>query len=292
MRPSYTAHPKPATFSGGHTKDRCEATRGARGRLRSGLPPPHNAMNEPAIEVRNVSRSYGEVAAVEDVSFVVRPGEVVGLLGPNGAGKTTTLRMIATLIPPDSGSVRVAGVDVVAEPLTARARIGYQTGDTGLYARLNPREFLTYFAQLNGVAEVDIADRVETLIEEFGIAEFADRLCGNLSTGQKQRVSLARTLVSDPQILVFDEPTSGLDIVSSSFILDAVRALAAQGRAVLFSTHVMSEVELVCDRIVLVHRGRVRARGTIPELLAMTGRDRFARAFLDLIEAADREGAA
>ncbi len=244
---------------------------------------------DPAIRVSHVSRSYQQVQAVSDVSFELHRGEVVGLLGPNGAGKTSTLRMISTLIRPDAGQILVDGHDVTIDPLRARATLGYQTGDTGLYARLTPREFLRYFAQLNDVPALVAEDRIEELIQAFGITEFADRLAGNLSTGQKQRVSLARTLVSDPQILVFDEPTSGLDIVSSSFILDALRNLARQGRAVLFSTHVMSEVELICDRVVLMHRGRILARGTVPEILAATGRDHFTQAFLDLVARADAE---
>lgn len=240
-----------------------------------------------AIVVDDVTRCYGELRAVDSVTFQVGYGEVVGLLGPNGAGKTTTLRMIATLIPPDSGRVVVAGRDTVAAPLEARSELGYQTGDTGLYARLTPREFLRYFAVLNGVPDIDIEERIARLVDEFGITEFADRLCGNLSTGQRQRVSLARTLVADPRVLVFDEPTSGLDIVSSTYILESLRRFADAGRAVLFSTHVMSEVELICDRVVLLHRGRVLARDTVAGLLASTGRTQFTRAFLDLIEQAD-----
>lgn len=246
-------------------------------------------MTSSAIVVDRVRRSYGDVHAVRDVSFSIDRGEVVGLLGPNGAGKTSTLRMVATLIAPQSGAVTVDGIDVTQDPLTARSRLGYQTGDTSLYARLTPREFLHYFAALNGVPKFEANERVEALIAQFDITEFADRLGGNLSTGQKQRVSLARTLVANPDILVFDEPTSGLDIVSSSFILNALRSLADQGRAVLFSTHVMSEVELICDRVVLLHRGRVLARGTIDEILAATGRERFTQAFLDLVARADAE---
>jgi sodium transport system ATP-binding protein len=240
-----------------------------------------------AIEVRNVTRSYGDVRAVDHVNFDVRYGEVVGLLGPNGAGKTTMLRMIATLIPPDEGQVRVAGHDTHADSLGARRSLGYQTGDTGLYARLTPREFLSYFAVLGGLPDIELPERVDALIDEFGIGDFADRLCGNLSTGQKQRVSLARTLLTSPRVLVFDEPTSGLDIVSSSFVLDTLRRFAAEGRAVLFSTHVMSEVELICDRVLLLHRGQLLASDTVAGLMRSTGREHFARAFLDLIERAD-----
>ncbi|MFT6399690.1 MAG: sodium transport system ATP-binding protein [Bradymonadia bacterium] len=191
--------------------------------------------------------------------------------------------MVSTLIRPDSGKIEVCGHDATQDPLSVRARIGYHTGDTGLYARLSPREFLHYFAKLNSLPRSLADERVETLIETFGISEFAGRLCGNLSTGQGQRVSLARTLLADPPVIVFDEPTSGLDIVSAQFILDALRAFAASGRAVLFSTHIMSEVELICDRVVMLHRGEVVQNGTVQEIVKEAGEPNLTRAFLKLI---------
>jgi sodium transport system ATP-binding protein len=244
------------------------------------------------IEVVGVSRSYGDVHAVVDVSFGVDSGEVVGLLGPNGAGKTTILRMLATLLSPDAGHLRVAGFDVRAAPLEVRSRLGYQTGDTGLYSRLKPAEFLRYFGRLHGLAPARLEARISELVASFGIDAFADRLCGNLSTGQKQRVSLARALLNDPPVLVLDEPTSGLDIVSSGFILEALRRAADEQRAVLFSTHILSEIELICDRVVILHRGRVLANAPIPEVLATTGHDTLSRAFLHLIEQLDAAPAA
>ena len=236
-----------------------------------------------AIEVCSVSRSFGDVRAVAELSFTVGRGEIVGLLGPNGAGKTTLLRMLATLIRPDQGSVRIMGADTIAEPLRVRAQLGYQTGDTGLYGRLTPIEFLRYFARLQGIGEADAKARIEVLSRDFGLDEFAKRHCATLSTGQKQRVSLARALLHDPPVLVLDEPTSGLDILSSSFVLEALRAAARAGRAVLFSTHILSEVELVCDRVLLLHRGSIVARGTVAELCAQSGEDALARAFLRLV---------
>jgi len=188
--------------------------------------------------------------------------------------------MIATLIPPDRGRIDVAGRDAARDPLGVRASIGYQTGDTGLYARLTPRELLRYFGTLHGVDGAALVDRVDDLIERFGIAPFADHMCGNLSTGQAQRVSLARTLVHDPPVLVLDEPTSGLDIVSSTFLLDALRSAARAGRAVLFSSHIMSEVELLADRIVLLHAGRVRATGTVASVCATFAAPTLTHAFL------------
>ena len=244
------------------------------------------------IRIRDVKRAYGEVQAVDGVSFDVERGEVVALLGPNGAGKTTALRMLATLIKPDSGTLEVDGHDVTADPKSVRAAIGYHTGDTGVYQRLTPREFLEYFGRLNGVPAAELGDRVSRLIEEFAISEFADRQCGTLSTGQTQRVALARTVVHDPPVLILDEPTSGLDIVSARHILEAVRRAAQQDRAVLFSTHIMSEVELIADRVVVLHRGRGIATGTVEELCEQTGEDQLSRAFLRLVgELPDRESA-
>ncbi len=243
------------------------------------------------IEVEGISRRFGDVQAVSDLSFRVERGEIVGLLGPNGAGKTTALRILATLLTPDTGTVRVDGVDALADPVEARSRLGYQTGDTGLYERLTPREFLRYFGQLHGIAKAPLESRLSTLVDAFGVSEFADRPCSTLSTGQKQRVTLARTMLHDPPAIVLDEPTSGLDIVSSAFILDRLREAAANGHAVLFSTHVLSEVELLCDRVVVIHRGRERASGTIEELLELTGEAQLSRAFLSLVDAADNEAA-
>ncbi len=239
------------------------------------------------IHVDHVSRSYGDLRAVDDVSFDVQPGEIVALLGPNGAGKSTVLRMIATLIRPDAGTITVHGHDVVADSTGVRTLLGYQTGDTGLYARLSPIEFLSYFAALHEVPPPLAAERIARLVERFDMGDFAKRPCGGLSTGQKQRVVLARTLVHDPPVLVLDEPTSGLDVLSSAFILDAIRGLAAEGRAVLFSTHILSEVELLCDRVVVIHRGRRIAEDTVDGLMSATQATSLSRAFLQLVHAAD-----
>ena len=247
-------------------------------------------MTGPSIEVSSVSRSFGEVRAVSDASFRVDGGEVVGLLGPNGAGKTTILRMIATLIAPDRGRIRVSGHDGASAPLKVRASIGYHTGQTGLYARLTAREFLEYFAALQGLERATAHARVDGLVERFQLEEFEGRLCGNLSTGQSQRVSLARTLLADPPVIVFDEPTAGLDIVSAQLILDSLRSFARQGRAVLFSTHIMSEVELICDRVVLLHRGRVIQDDTVDHIIAGSGEPNLTHAFLSLIQAEEAAG--
>ena len=241
---------------------------------------------EGTISVQGVTRAYGEVLAVDDVSFSVSPGEVVGLLGPNGAGKTTTMRMIASLLQPDSGAVSVCGFDTRTHAMHARGKLGYQTGDTGLYGRLTPREFLTYFGKLQGMPKAEIQPKVAASIASFQMGEYADRQCSTLSTGQKQRVTLARTLLHDPPVVVLDEPTSGLDIVSSSFMLQALTRAAEDGRAVLLSTHILSEVELICDRILVMDRGKIVARGTVAELCEQCDAPNLTRAFLSLVSTA------
>jgi sodium transport system ATP-binding protein len=172
---------------------------------------------------------------------------------------------------------------VVDDPIRVRQLLGYQTTDTGLYARLTPREFLSYFGSLHDMPSARIKERSQALVREFDMESFADRPCGTLSTGQKQRVSLARTLLHDPPVVVLDEPTNGLDILSSHFVVEALRKAAADGRAVLFSSHIMSDVELASDRLVVIHQGEVVAAGTIAELNAQVGEPTLSRTFLRLV---------
>ncbi|MCA9524017.1 MAG: ABC transporter ATP-binding protein [Myxococcales bacterium] len=238
----------------------------------------------PAVEVRALTMAYREVLAVRDVSFQVSYGEIFGLLGPNGAGKTTTLRILATLLRASRGSARVAGIDVADDPLSVRARVGYLTGDTGLYGRLTPRELLDYFAELHRVPRAIGIERRERLVRDLEIGEFADRRCETLSTGQKQRVNIARTLIHDPEILIVDEPTTGLDIISAQFILRFLRGERERGKAVILSTHIMTEAELLCDRIALLFEGEILAEGTLAELLSLSQRDNLTHAFLWFID--------
>ncbi|PJB47623.1 MAG: hypothetical protein CO108_03780 [Deltaproteobacteria bacterium CG_4_9_14_3_um_filter_63_12] len=235
------------------------------------------------IRVENVSRRYGEVEAVKRLSFEVAGGEIVGLLGPNGAGKTTALRMMATLLKPDEGRIVINGHDTLEEPRAVRAELGYQTGDTGLYGRLTPVEFLRYFARLNETPRERIEERIGQLVAEFDMDEFVGRRCSELSTGQKQRVSIARALLNDPPVVILDEPTVGLDIVSSAFVLDSLRRGRDAGRGILFSTHILSEVELVCDRVVIMHKGEHRFSGSLEEMRSTTGMQSLSKAFLCLI---------
>ncbi len=236
------------------------------------------------IEFDGLSKSYGEFRAVDELRFQVRPGEVYALLGPNGAGKTTALRCLATLLAPSAGTARVAGYDVRSEPLEVRRKLAFLAASMGLYQRLSPRELLTYFGRLHGMEERALRERVDELIELFEMHDFQHRLCGRLSTGQRQRVSIARAVLHDPPALILDEPTLGLDLVSGRSIYAMIHLARMRGRAILFSTHQMEEVELLADRVGVISQGRLVAEGTVEELLKRTAQKNLARAFLSLIE--------
>ncbi len=232
------------------------------------------------IELDRLSKAYGDFVAVRELSLRVAPGEVYALLGANGAGKTTALRCLATLLRPTGGTARIAGHDVREEPAEVRRHLGFLAASMGLYARLTARELLLYFARLDGLPDAAAAGAVEEAVRTFSLEPFADRLCGKLSTGQRQRVSIARAVVHDPPALVLDEPTLGLDVLSAEAILRFVERARERGRAVLFSTHQMSEVELVADRVGILAGGRLVAEGTAEELVARSGERNLARAFL------------
>jgi sodium transport system ATP-binding protein len=208
------------------------------------------------------------VRAVDGVSFAVRPGEIVGLLGANGAGKTTTMRLLATLLAPDAGTARIGGCDVRTDPLGARRQLGYVSATTGVPDRLTPVEVLRSFGRLHGLEEPRLDERIGRLVEVLDLRSCADRPCGRLSSGQRQRTSLGRALVHDPPALVLDEPTSALDILGSRGLLDFLAELRAEGRAILLSTHRLHEIERRCDRFVVMHAGRVVAEGTRDALVA------------------------
>ncbi len=238
------------------------------------------------IELDQLGKTYGDLWAVRGLSLRVDAGEVYALLGANGAGKTTALRCLATLLAPSEGTARIDGHDAVREPLEVRRRLGFLAASMGLYARLTGRELLRYFARLQGIADADVEARVDDVVARFGLEAFADRLCGKLSTGQRQRVSIARAVVHDPPALVLDEPTLGLDVLSSQAIFDFIEDARARGRAVLFSTHQMSEVELLADRVGIIAGGRLVAEGTADEIVARTGEHNLARAFLAIVREA------
>ncbi|MBI4586559.1 MAG: ATP-binding cassette domain-containing protein [Planctomycetes bacterium] len=229
-----------------------------------------------AISARKLTKAFpdrrrGLVEAVKEVSFTCRYGEIFGLLGPNGAGKTTTLRMLATILQPTSGQASIAGWDVARQPLEVRRSIGYLSANTGLYQRLTARETLEYFGRLHGLPEETLAARVEEMLDLFDMRSFADVRCEKLSTGMRQKVSIARTMVHDPPVLILDEPTLGLDILIASTMIQFIRDCRERGKCIIFSTHIMSEVEKLCDRIGIIHNGKVRAIGTLEELRRQTG---------------------
>jgi sodium transport system ATP-binding protein len=238
------------------------------------------------IEFDRLSKSYGDLAAVRDLSLAVPGGEVYALLGANGAGKTTALRCLATLLSPTAGTARIAGFDAVAQPLEVRRRLGFLAASMGLYQRLTARELLRYFAALNGIGGEDAERRVEEMVDAFDLGAFADRLCGKLSTGQRQRVSIARAVVHDPPALVLDEPTLGLDVLSSEAIFRFIADARARGRAVIFSTHQMSEVELLAGRVGIIANGRLVEEGTAEEITERAGEHNLARAFLRVVREA------
>lgn len=230
---------------------------------------------------RDLRKQFATVTAVDGVSLEVNAGEIVGLLGPNGAGKTTTLRMLTGVLSPTTGQVLIRGSDVRERPLEAKRCIGFLSGDTQLYQRLTPREVLRYFGLLYGLTEAQLVQRIALLLGELEMTSFADRPCRTLSSGQKQRANIARALLHQPEILMLDEPTAALDVVSGHFIHEAIVRERSAGRAVLFSTHIMSEAERLCDRIYLLHEGRIADHGTLEEILSRAGCDNLTDAFLN-----------
>jgi len=229
-------------------------------------------MIEAAGLVKHFRSADGRVVkAVEGVSFVVGPGEMVGLLGANGVGKTTTMRLLATLLRPTVGTARIDGCDVTVDPLGVRRRLGYLSATTGVPDRLAPREVLQSFGRLYGLDQAVLAHRVPALLDALGLGDCAARPCGRLSTGQRQRVSLGRALVHDPPALVLDEPTSGLDVVGARDLLDLLERLRGEGRSILISTHRLHEIERRCDRFLIIHAGRIVAAGTREGMAAAPG---------------------
>lgn len=241
-----------------------------------------------AVDVRHLVRKFatqsGEVVAVNDVSIQVKAGEVFGLLGANGAGKTTTLRMMLGLLPPTSGTVTMAGYDVARFPLEVKRRVSLVSASSGLYQWLTPREMMLYFAELYDVPEDAALARVEMLADVFDLRKFMDRRCAGMSTGQQQRVNLARSLMHDPPVVLMDEPTRGLDIVGSKRIFDYTAHLRELGKAVIFCTHRLDEAQRLCTHFGLMFRGRLHLEGTLEHLQQSTGREMLTDMFLDLMQ--------
>ncbi len=242
------------------------------------------------IEAHQLSKRFhdkkrGEIHAVDNVSFQVLPGQVYGLLGANGAGKTTAMRVLATLLLPTSGRAIVAGYDVCVAPEKVRANVGFLAASTALYGRLTAREMIAYFGRLNGMTNRDIKARTAQLADELGLHEFLDRRCDKFSTGMKQKTSIARTLIHDPAVMIFDEPTVGLDIMAARAIVQFVRDCRARGKTVIYSTHIMSEVERLCDVIGIIHDGRLRAQGTLDQLRQQFGQEDMEEIFVRAVGA-------
>ena len=223
------------------------------------------------------------ITAVDGVSFECRPGRVFGLIGPNGAGKTTALRMVATMLKPTSGSISVAGFDTAREPQEVRSNIGFMTGNTGLYDRLTATEMVRYHADLHGMDAEQFEGRKRYLFGTLGMDGFADRRIARLSTGMRQKVAIARTIIHDPTVIVFDEPTAGLDVMTSRAIVQLIRASRDAGKTVLFSTHVMGEVKLLCDDIAIIHEGRLYFNGSKEEFESQMTRETYEDEFIHVV---------
>ena len=225
-------------------------------------------------------RKRGVIEAVKDVTFEAHSGEIFGLLGPNGAGKTTALRILATILKPTAGTATIAGYDVVNDPDSARRSLGFLSNDTGLYGRLSAREMIIYFGKLYGMESDRIESRLKELCDLLDMSEFLNRRCGKLSSGQKQKVSISRTIVHDPPVLILDEPTTGLDVLAAKNIVSFIRKARDQGTCVLLSTHIMGEAERLCDRIGIIHNGVMTAVGTRDELFDRFNADELETVFL------------
>ena len=235
------------------------------------------------IDVQDLHKAFGAVKAVDGVTFTARDGEITGLLGPNGAGKTTTLRMLYTLMTPDRGAVRVDGIDAAVLPHEVRRRLGVLPDSRGLYKRLTARENIEYFARLHGIDSATIKARCDALIDALDMRDIAQRATEGFSQGQRVKTAIARALVHDPRNVILDEPTNGLDVMATRAMRKFLLRLRGEGRCVLFSSHIMQEVAALCDRIVVIAKGRVVAVGTADELREQTGQENLEDAFVRII---------
>jgi len=242
------------------------------------------------IEVEALAKRFGPVEAVREVSFTAADGRITGLLGPNGAGKSTTLRMLYTVLRPDSGSARIDGTDVIADPLAARRSIGVLPHSAGIYRQLTARENIRFYGELHGLAPALLRRRIDELVERLDMTEFADRRADGFSQGQRIKVALARALVHSPRNVLLDEPTNGLDVMATRALRELIRGLRAEGHCVLFSSHVMQEVAALCDDVVIIDHGRVAASGSPEALQARFGGASLEETFVRVL--GEREGLA
>jgi sodium transport system ATP-binding protein len=248
------------------------------------------------IRVESLSKTFrdkkrGEIHALDSVSFQVERGEIFGVLGPNGAGKTTLLRLLATVLTPSGGTATIAEHDIVRDPTGVRSRIGFLSGDMGLYGRLTSRELLRFFGRLGGIDGAALEARIAEIIGKLEMQSYADTRTDKLSTGMRQRAAIARTIVHDPPVLILDEPSYGLDVPTARLIENFILEARNQGKCIVFSTHVMEEAEYLCDRIAVIHEGRLRITGTMDDLRAATGKTRLREIFLSLLGMAQAKGA-
>jgi sodium transport system ATP-binding protein len=240
------------------------------------------------IEARSLSKAYsdlrrGNVMALDGVSFKAAEGQIYGLLGPNGAGKTTALRILSTILQPTSGTAIVGGFDCVTQPELVRHQIGFISANTAVYDRMTAWEMVEYFGKLYGMGDEELRERMEQLFERFQMQEIRDVLGAKMSTGMKQKVSIARAIIHDPPVLIFDEATTGLDVLVARALLDAVAELRRHGKCIIFSTHIMREAERLCDRVAIMHRGRILAEGTLEELREQHRQQDLEELFFQLI---------
>ncbi len=247
------------------------------------------------IHVRELTKSYadlerGQFVALAGVSFDALPGQIYGLLGPNGAGKTTLLRILSTVLQPTSGAATINGYNVLTQPAMVRRQIGFVSTNTAVYDRMTAWEMVEYFGRLHGLDRDELQDRMEALFDRLQMNEIRDVLGAKMSTGMKQKVSIARALVHDPPVLVFDEATVGLDVLVARALMNTVAELRDQGKCIIYSTHIMREVERLCDRIAIMYRGHIVAEGTLASLLEEHGEQDFEELFFQLIARHDKAG--
>jgi sodium transport system ATP-binding protein len=240
------------------------------------------------IQVESLTKQFhdlkmGPVYALDHVSFEVRPGEIFGLLGPNGAGKTTCLRIFSTVLKPTSGRALIAGYDVAKYPEKVRSHIGFMSNNTGIYDRMTAWEMVEYYGRLYGIPEEPLQARLKEIFTTLQMNNMKDVLGSKMSTGMKQKVSIARTIVHDPPVLIFDEPTTGLDVLVAREVLKTIADLKSKGKCIILSTHIMREVEKLCDRVAIIHRGRILATGTVEELVERYGQPDIEEVFFKLI---------
>lgn len=240
------------------------------------------------IKVENLVKSFrdlrrGQVLAVDHINFEARPGEVFGLLGPNGAGKTTAMRILCTVLRPTGGTATVAGFDVATQAAQVRQNIGFLSANTAIYDRMSAWELVEYFGRLYGLTEERLKQRLEEVFTALQMNDFRDTLGAKMSTGMRQKVSIARAIVHDPPVLIFDEPTAGLDILVARAVLENIQRLRSMGKCILFSTHIMREVEKLCDRVAIVGKGKIRACGTLDELREKHGQKDVEELFFSLV---------